>query len=357
VDTSESLKVISICTGLGGLDLGANHGFGGRTQQICACERESYAIAVLQARMSDGRFPSAPIYTELETFPFESFRSVPELALFGGFPCQPFSVSGLRKATDDHRYLWDYIEQGIQKSKPTLCLWENVDGIASAKHHGRDETSVLKHVLGSMESMGYVTEATSVSAREVGAGHNRRRWFILGVLADPDNFAGLRICRHVAGLQGATSQVQGEGSEPTEEVGCRGTRPCEFGDFAREFPARPKQPQKPWEFSRVLADPTSQQDGGDDERGLRRLSDGEGDGEEGSDSVQAQSSLGESIDGVGRGLGDPTSFVGAEYTGKKLDYLMKYRPRALRLLGNAVVPQQASRAVRILATRIAQREL
>lgn len=355
--TSERLRVISLCTGLGGLDLGAHHGFDGRTELVCAVERESYAVATLQARMSDGRFPSAPIYTQLETFPFQEFRAVSNLALFGGFPCQPFSVSGLRKATDDHRYLWDFIETGIAECKPTLCLWENVDGIASAKHHGQERTSVLKHVMGSMESMGYLTEATSVSAREVGAGHNRRRWFILGVLADPDNCGGLRICRDMAGLSRKTGKVQEEGSEPSEETGCGGSRPCEFADMSRQFPSRPKEPQQTWEYSRVLADPKSQQDGRDDQRGLRRLPNGEGHGQKGGDSVQAQPDVGESVDGVGCGLGDPTALVGTEYTGKKLDYLMKYRPRALRLLGNAVVPLQAERAVRILVARIVNREI
>lgn len=355
VDSTESLEVISVCTGLGGLDIGAHYGFGGRTKLKCFCERESYAISVLQARMSQGRFPSAPCWTDLKTFPFSDFHGLPNLALFGGFPCQPFSVSGLRNADNDPRHLFPSIRRGIEECKPTLVLLENVDGIASAKLGGAKDTSVLKYVLGELEEMGYVTETTSVSAREIGANHNRRRWFVLGVLANPNNCGGLRVCRDVARFSSATSKVQGEGGEPSEEVGYSGSRPSEFGDHAWHFPARPHEQQFDWELPRILAYSKGEQDGREYERGLRRLPNGSCDGTQGLDQEQTEPSVGEPTDGTSRRLGDTTSLVGTEYGGKKLDFLMKYRQRALRLLGNSVCPQQAYRAVRILAPRIALR--
>ena len=305
--------------------------------------------------MQDGRFPSAPCWTDLRTFPFSEFREVPNLALFGGFPCQPFSVSGLREADDDPRHLFPAIEKGIAMCKPRLVLLENVDGIASAKLGGADETSVLKYVLESLEGMGYVAEATSVSAREVGGGHNRRRWFIMGVLADSDHCGGLRVCRDVARLSSAPSKVQSKGDEPTEEIGCGSPRPEECGYDSWDFPSRPHQQQFGWESPRILAYSKSQQDGGLDQQGLRRLPDGKSDRQEGSISSQTEPSLGQPTDGTARRLGDSSALVGTEYSGKKLDFLMKYRQRALRLLGNSVCPQSASRAVRILATRIANR--
>jgi hypothetical protein len=64
--------------------------------------------------------------------------------------------------------------------------------------------------------------------------------------------------------------------------------------------------------------------------------------------------VGCSTDGVGSGLGLSPSELG-HYEGKKLEYLMRHRTRALRLLGNGVVPHQAGRAIRILAPRIAHR--
>lgn len=355
VDTPEPLQVISLCTGLGGLDIGAHYGFGGRTSLKCLCERESYAISILQARMSQGRFPNAPCWTDVKTFPYADFHSIPNLALFGGFPCQPFSVSGLREADNDPRHLFPSIRRGIEECKPTLVLLENVDGIASAKLGGAKDTSVLKYVLGELEEMGYFTEATSVSAREVGANHNRRRWFILAVLANPDNCGGLRLCRYVARLSSATGKVQGEGREPTEEIRHSGSRPSEFGDHAWHFPARPHEQQFDWELPRILAYSASEQDGREYESGLRRLSDGSGDGTEGIDQEQAESVVGSSTDGTARRLGGAPSLMGTEYEGKKLELLMKYRQRALRLLGNSVCPQQAYRAVRILAPRIALR--
>ena len=355
MDTPDDLNVISVCTGLGGLDIGAHIGFDRRTRLKCICERESYAISILQARMQQGRFPSAPCWTDLATFPFQEFHGIPNLALFGGFPCQPFSVSGLRKAEDDPRHLFPHIARGIAQCEPRLVLLENVDGIASSKLAGKEETSVLRYVLESLEGMGYIAEATSVSAREVGAGHNRRRWFILAVLGDTDDCGGLRICRHVAGLSRTASQVQEEGSEPSEEVGHCSTRPEEPCNDSWHFPARPHQEQFAWECARILAYSEGEQNGGLDERGLRRLSHGESDEPQGSDEEQTLAPVGSATDGSACGLGDTASLVGTEYHGKKLDFLMKYRQRALRLLGNSVCPQQATRAVRILAPRIALR--
>ena len=355
VDSTEPLQVISVCTGLGGLDIGAHYGFGGRTRLKCFCERESYAISIIQARMSQGRFPVAPCWSDLKTFPFQEFHGLSNLALFGGFPCQPFSVSGLRSADRDPRHLFPSIRKGIEQCDPSLVLLENVDGIASAKLGGTQDTSVLKHVMGELEEMGYITEATSVSAREIGANHNRRRWFILGVLADSNNCGGLRVCRDVARIPSAPSKVQSEGSEPSEEIGHSSSRPKEFGDHAWHFPARPHELQLEWELPRILAYAKSEQDGREYEHGVRRLLDGGGNGTKGLDQEQIEPAVGSSTDGPTRRLGDTPPFVGTEHEGKKLDFLMKYRQRALRLLGNSVCPQQAYRAVRILAPRIALR--
>ena len=382
------LNVISLCSGYGGLDIGFSAGFCGNVSHVSYCEREAYAISVIQARIEEGRLPSAPLWTDLKTFPFKQFRGVANLAVLGGFPCQPFSASGKRTIDNgepDPRHLWPYIRRGIADCRPAVVFLENVDAIASSKLHGRPETSVLHHVLSELEGMGYVTEATSVSAREGGGlPHNRRRWFILAVLADTDDCAGLRNCRDVAGISGAPSKVQGEGDQPPQKTGCGGARPNEFFSPI----ARPGESQYDWEYPRVLmehatrergergkcqgscagkpeestgdaglpvSDTASEQDGGHDESGLRRLLDGDGDGEEGSDTDETQPSVDGSVDGTSCGLGCDPAVMGKTYRGKKLKFLMKHRSRALRLLGNGVVPQQAMRAIQLLAPRIALR--
>ncbi|MDG4870188.1 hypothetical protein P8631_19530, partial [Guyparkeria sp. 1SP6A2] len=65
------LNVLSICSGVGGLDLGLHAalrraGFTPRT--VCYVEREAYATAVLVSRMEEGRLDPAPVWSDLSTF-------------------------------------------------------------------------------------------------------------------------------------------------------------------------------------------------------------------------------------------------------------------------------------------------
>jgi DNA (cytosine-5)-methyltransferase 1 len=119
----------------------------------------------------------APIYTDLKTFPYEQFRGKVDI-LSGGFPCQPFSSAGKRKATDDPRHLFPFIADGIRKCKPRIVFLENVQGILSCKTG--DGEPVLQYVLRELEQMGYRATAGIFSAEEVGAPHQRKRVFILG---------------------------------------------------------------------------------------------------------------------------------------------------------------------------------
>jgi DNA (cytosine-5)-methyltransferase 1 len=171
---------ISLCAGIGGIDLGLSRCIRG-LDTIAYVEGEAFAAGCLAKAMETGRLDKAPIFTDVRTFPFGRFRGLVDV-ISGGFPCQPFSSAGQRKGTEDSRHLWPSIKQGLGECLPQVAFFENVDGILHAKSEGYH--CVLHHVLSDLEKLGYRATAARFSAREVGAPHRRRRWFILGVMAD-----------------------------------------------------------------------------------------------------------------------------------------------------------------------------
>lgn len=178
MDTTKKNTIthLSLCTGYEGIGKGLRRVLP-NVREIAYVEIEAFAIANLVAKMETQQLDPAPIYTNLKTFPYKDFLGKVSI-LSGGFPCQPFSLSGVRKATEDPRHLFPYIAEGIRECQPRIVFLENVEGIISAKT--KDGESVLKYVLRTLEGLGYRATAGIFSASEVGFPHQRKRVFILG---------------------------------------------------------------------------------------------------------------------------------------------------------------------------------
>jgi DNA (cytosine-5)-methyltransferase 1 len=168
VDIARTTTHISLCSGYAGIDLGLKRAVPSLLT-IAYSEIEAFACANLVAKMEKGFLDPAPIWTDLKTFPWQSFSGKVDI-LSGGYPCQPFSTAGGRKGSEDPRHLWPYIANGIRLSKPGICFFENVEGHISLG---------LSTVISDLEEMGYKVSWGIFSASEVGAPHQRKRTFIL----------------------------------------------------------------------------------------------------------------------------------------------------------------------------------
>ena len=177
VDTTKTITHLSLCTGYEGIGLGLRRVLPD-VREIAYVEIEAFAIANLANKIEKGWLDEAPIYTNLKTFPYRKFRGRVDI-LSGGFPCQGFSHAGNKKGVDDPRHLFPFIAKGITECRPRIVFLENVEGIISSKTH--EGESVLQYVLRTLEEMGYRAEAGVFSASEVGAPHQRKRVFILGI--------------------------------------------------------------------------------------------------------------------------------------------------------------------------------
>ncbi|WP_217995681.1 DNA cytosine methyltransferase [Sphingomonas parapaucimobilis] len=179
---------LSFCAGYAGLDLGL-HIAEPHYRTVGFVEREGHAAAALVARMEDQALGQAPIWDDLRSFDGRPWRGRVHL-LTAGYPCQPFSLSGVRRGADDPRHLWPDIARIVEEVAPEWVFCENVEGHLSLG---------FPDVVASLQGLGYTTKAGLFTAREAGASHRRRRLFLLahadrverGVCAEPDRAGGL----------------------------------------------------------------------------------------------------------------------------------------------------------------------
>lgn len=161
-------RVLSLCSGYGGLDL-AVRDVCARARTVCYVEREAASVAVLAARMADGGLDDAPVWSDLATFDAAAWHGCVDLVV-AGFPCQPVSLAGNRRGQDDERWLWPLVRDVFERCGATALFLENVPGIISKG---------LGDVLRDLAALGLAAEWGCYSAAEIGAPHRRDRWFCL----------------------------------------------------------------------------------------------------------------------------------------------------------------------------------
>lgn len=87
----------------------------------------------------------------------------------GSCPCQPFSVAGKGKGTDDERHLWPHFFRLIRGCRPPVVMGEQVAGAAGY--------GWLDGVRSDLESEGYAIEGVDIPACSVNAPHIRQRLY------------------------------------------------------------------------------------------------------------------------------------------------------------------------------------
>jgi DNA (cytosine-5)-methyltransferase 1 len=155
----------SLFSGIGGFDLAAEWmGW----ENIFHCEWMEFPRKVL-----DYHFPDADSHIDICKTDFKKYANKIDI-LTGGFPCQPFSLAGKRKGTDDERYLWGEMLRAIQEIKPRFVIAENVFGITNI-----DGGLVFEQVCLDLETEGYEVQPFIIPASAKNAPHRRDRcWFI-----------------------------------------------------------------------------------------------------------------------------------------------------------------------------------
>ena len=167
-------RIGSLCTGVGAMDLGVMDAIGGTVVWHSQYEppdkdgkpdKNQYA-----ARILEHRFPGVPNHGDIKAIDWSAVEPIDVLT--AGYPCQPFSLAGLLQGVEDPRHIWPFVAAAVGSLRPALVVFENV-----ANHLNLGFDVVLRD----LDRLGYDAYWQIFAASDIGAPHQRKRLFILGV--------------------------------------------------------------------------------------------------------------------------------------------------------------------------------
>ena len=160
---------LDLFSGIGGFSLGLEKA-GFTTKAFC--EMDPFCKLVLNKHWKD-----IPVYDNIKTLNGTQIeKDIGAIDIItGGFPCQPYSVAGKQKGTNDDRYLWPEMFRVIREVQPTFVIAENVKGLVNIQ-----DGMVFETVCSDLESEGFEVQTFIIPAAGIGAPHKRERVWIVG---------------------------------------------------------------------------------------------------------------------------------------------------------------------------------
>jgi DNA (cytosine-5)-methyltransferase 1 len=164
------MKIISLFSGAGGLDLGL---FQAGHKIIWANDNDEDAVATYKNNIGNHI-----VHKDIEDI---SSNEIPwGDVVVGGFPCQGFSQANLRRSSlDERNKLYIHFLRVITDKKPYYFLAENVRGILSL-----DKGAAINKILSDFEEAGYRVKHALFNTANYGVPQARWRVIIAGTRQD-----------------------------------------------------------------------------------------------------------------------------------------------------------------------------
>ena len=177
------MNFIDLFCGIGGFRIAFERA-GGKC--VFSSDIDKYACETYQSNFND--YPLCVI-TKINEKDLPNFD-----VLCAGFPCQPFSIGGLRKGFHETRgTLFFDIERIIRHKKPKAFILENVKGLVN--HDGGKTLKTILNKLGKKingntniekfeDCLNYFVHYKVINSKDFGVPQNRERIYIIGFLKD-----------------------------------------------------------------------------------------------------------------------------------------------------------------------------
>ena len=164
------MKIISLFSGAGGLDLGL---IIAGNEIVWANDIDKDAVATYRENIGPHIICDDIRNIKIEDLPDAD-------VVVGGFPCQGFSLANrLRTLEDERNQLYLFFYNTIKAKQPKFFIAENVKGILSL---GNGEA--IKQIINNFESAGYIVSVNLVNMADYGVPQTRQRVIIIGQRKD-----------------------------------------------------------------------------------------------------------------------------------------------------------------------------
>ena len=172
-------KFLDAFSGIGGFHLGIKS----------ACEKKKISCECVAAIENDRH--SSKVYidnfgvTPLGDITKIEIKELPEHDLLvGGFPCQPFSISGknhLDVSSDNRHLLYRNLVDILNEKKPRFFIFENVANLKNVKLEG---IPIIDMINQDLVNCGYKVHVKELNSANFGVPQQRKRLFWVGLRND-----------------------------------------------------------------------------------------------------------------------------------------------------------------------------
>ena len=169
------LTSVNLFSGYGGFDLALRLA-GIESRTVCYVEWDKYCQQVIQARIKDGVLHDAPIWDDVREFDGLPWRGRVDI-ITASPPCQPYSQAGKLRGSRDDRNLFPDTLRLVSQIRPKTLYVENVPGLNVRPKDRRPAYGSV--VVGELAALGYDCRWDTISAKDAGAPHLRKRWWLV----------------------------------------------------------------------------------------------------------------------------------------------------------------------------------